>query len=104
MAGIAGLLVIGLVTSKAIAGRALVDIILVAGLASLGCMQAEEREECGVIERGPPEACIGRPMTGVTGGWEAGGSVVWILRLLVILEVTGVAADSDSLEDLPGVA
>ena len=104
MVGVLGLLVIGLVTAKAIAGRAPVDIVFVAGLASLGCMQADEREECGVAERDPPEARIRRPMTCVTGGWEAGGSMVRILRLLVILEVTGVAADSDSLEDLPDMA
>ena len=63
MAGIAGLLVIGLVAAEAIAGRAFVDIVLVADLASLGCMQADEREKGGVVERGSPEARIRRPMT-----------------------------------------
>ena len=48
--GLLRAVVVGTVAADAVARRALVDVVLVAGRARLGRVPADEREELGVIE------------------------------------------------------
>src|SRR5512139_3570843 len=89
--GVPGALIVGPVAAVAVAGRAGVDVVFMAGAAGQRRMHALEREERGVVEMGLAEGCVRGPVAGVAGRREPGGDVIGVPGALIIGPVTAVA-------------
>src|SRR5512139_3962218 len=82
--GVPGALIVGPVAAVAVAGRAGVDVVFMAGAAGQRRMHALEREERGVVEMGLAEGCVGGPVAGVAGRREPGGDVIVFQCSLIV--------------------
>jgi len=98
-----GALVGRAMTAVAVARRALVDVVLVAGRAGLRGMRAGERVDAAVVERRLP-ARIRRPVAGFARGREPGRRVVRAGGALVVRPVTAVTVSRRALVDVVPVA
>ena len=96
--------VLGLVASEAVARRAREDVVLVAGGAWLRAVDADEREDLGVIESRLEPVGVGRLVAGLAGGPEAGGRVFRVGRGVVLGPVTAEAVAGRAGEDVVPVA
>src|SRR5512143_2662307 len=89
--GVPGALIVGPVAAVAVAGRAGVDVVLVAGAAGQRRMHPLEREERGVVEMGLAEGCVGGPVAGVAGRRESGRDVIRVPGALLVGPMASVA-------------